>query len=144
MSFVGAYLDLIDRAEGIISTFRYADWDGARKRHGALGVVCEFIASCFKWNAPQLTCSDEVWNGNKIEQKLDEYGVKIWDRGMTANGKDVTFRVKARQRVWAEQLMAYGHVGMRQKVQDNNIFANAAKHVHNYMPKKWSDKRRAR
>jgi hypothetical protein len=38
-----AYFDPIDRIEGVISTFRYADWEGAYQRDASTGSSRNFL-----------------------------------------------------------------------------------------------------
>lgn len=99
-----AYFDPIDRIEGVISTFRYADWDGAFQRDGIAGVISEFFACLTSSNAPTIYVSRySAWSGIEIERLLGRHGVHVWDRHIS--GDDLGFSVKRRQVKWAEYLL---------------------------------------
>ncbi len=99
-----AYLDLVDPVEGFLSTFRYADWEGAYRRAGILGVISEFFASLAAINCWTIWVQrDAGWNGIEVEALLMRHGVRIWGRGFV--GEQIYFRVKRRQTRWAEYLL---------------------------------------
>ena len=99
-----AYFDPIDRIEGVISTFRYADWEGAYQRNGINGVIAELWACVTSSNAPTIRVSRySAWSGIEIERLLSRHGVRVWDRHIS--GDDVCFSVKRRQVKWAEYLL---------------------------------------
>jgi hypothetical protein len=99
-----AYFDPIDRIEGVISTFRNADWENAYKDHGIVGVIEEFFACIISSNAPTICVSRySHWRGIDIERLLYRHGVKVWDRGIA--GDELFFCVKRRQVKWAEYLL---------------------------------------
>jgi hypothetical protein len=98
------YLDLIDRLEGLISTWINADWRGAKRRHGTAGVMGEAVLAATFHNAPIIRVSrNSSWAGIDIERLLLRHGVRIWDRGATST--ELFFRVKRRQVKWAEYLL---------------------------------------
>jgi hypothetical protein len=101
---IPSYFDPIDRIEGVLSTFRHADWAGAYRRHGVDGVIAEFFACLTAYNAPTIRVwRYSHWRGIDIERLLRRHGVKIWDRGIA--GDDLYFCVKRRQVKWAEYLL---------------------------------------
>lgn len=101
---IPAYFDLIDRIEGVISTFRNADWKGARKRHGRLGYIVEFTSCLTSRNSPTIYFQfGSSWRGIDVERLLRRHGVRIWDRGLA--GDDLYFCVKRRQVKWAEYIL---------------------------------------
>jgi hypothetical protein len=101
---VPAYFDLINRFEGVISTFLNADWQGAYQRDGASGVLVEFASCLTLSNAPKIRVYRYThWRGIDVERLLRRHGVKIWDRGIA--GDDLYFCVKQRQAKWAEYLL---------------------------------------
>jgi hypothetical protein len=101
---IPSYFDPINRIEGVISTFRYADWEGAYQRDGIDGVVSEFWACVTSSNAPTIHVSRySSWSGIEIERLLGRHGVRVWDRGIS--GDDMIFCVKRRQVEWAEYLL---------------------------------------
>lgn len=103
-SDVLAQLDLIDRIEGVVSTFIHADWAGAHKRNGVVGVINEFIDCLTFANAPTVLVSrDSSWSGLEIERLLRRHGVKVWNRGAMADS--LYFCIKRRQARWAEYLL---------------------------------------
>ena len=98
------YIDLIDRVEGVFSTFLNADWEGAYQRDGIYGVIDEILACLTSHNAPLIRVARHShWRGIDIERLLKRHGVKVWDRGIQAD--DLYFRVKRRQVKWAEYLL---------------------------------------
>lgn len=104
LSDLPAQLDLIDRIEGIVSTFMNADWAGARKRDGIVGVINECIDCLTFANAPTVLVSrDSSWSGLEIERLLRRHGVKVWNRGVL--GDSLYFCIKRRQARWAEYLL---------------------------------------
>ncbi len=99
-----AYLDLIDPIEGFVSTFRFADWKGAYRRAGWIGLGNEFLASLVALNCWSIWVQrGQGWNGIEIEALLKRHGVTIWGRGFL--GDQIFFRVKKRQARWAEYLL---------------------------------------
>ncbi len=100
-----AHFDLIDWIEGIVSTFRYADWKGAYQRHGAMGVMNECVASIAGTNYWILSIQRNAgWSGIEAEALLRRHGVAIWGRWFTQD--DLLFCVKKRQARWAEYLLS--------------------------------------
>lgn len=99
-----AHMDLIDRVEGLISTFVNADWQGAFERGGLPGLIGETAASLTGRNTWHFYVPRDCgWSGVEMERLLRRHGVKIWDRGFTHDC--LTFRVKRRQANWAEYLL---------------------------------------
>lgn len=99
-----AYFDPIDRIEGVISTFRHADWNGAYERNGVVGLSQEFVACFTMSNSPTIRVArHSPWRGIDVEMLLKRHGVKVWDRGIA--GDDLYFCVKRRQVEWAEYLL---------------------------------------
>ncbi|OGO40087.1 MAG: hypothetical protein A2Z03_05075 [Chloroflexi bacterium RBG_16_56_8] len=99
-----AYLDLVDPVEGFISTFRYANWDGAYRRAGVIGLVTEFCASLAAMNCWTIWVErDKGWSGIEIERLLFRHGVRVWGRGFL--DEQLFFRVKKRQARWAEYVL---------------------------------------
>ena len=110
-------LDLINRTEGIISTFINADWFGAYKRAGAYGIISEFLDCLTAYNAPLIRVArGSSWTGGKVARHLKRYGIKVWNRGVT--GSDYFFCVKRRQVVWAEYLLLRAGVPVTSKLVD--------------------------
>jgi len=99
-----AYLDLVDPVEGFLSTFRYADWNGAYRRAGIIGIAAEFLTSLAALNCWTIWVQRHAgWSGVEIESLLMRHGVRIWGRGFV--GEQIYFRVKKRQARWAEYLL---------------------------------------
>lgn len=99
-----ASLDPIGRFEGMISTFRNANWRNAYQVRGVTGVIDEFFACVNYANAPTISVSRySRWRGIDIEQLLHRHGVKIWDCRVA--GDELYFCVKRRQLKWAEYLL---------------------------------------
>lgn len=96
--------DVINRVEGIVSSFIHADWNGALRKGGAFGVAGELMSTAAGGNRWKIWVSRlDGWNGVEIERYLRKYGVVIWDRGFL--GDDYYFSVKKRQANWAEYLL---------------------------------------
>jgi hypothetical protein len=99
-----SHLDVLNRFEGVVSTFLNADWDGARRRDGLPGLLHELGACVTRQNSWTIYVPcNSGWRGIDIERLLRRYGVKIWDRAFTRDC--ITFRVKRRQANWAEYLL---------------------------------------
>ncbi len=102
---IPAYFDPIDRVEGVLCTFYYADWARAARQRGAIGVAFELISAIAGYCAPTITFRRGAgWSGLEIEKLLRRHGVKIWDRGI-ADSHTLYFCVKRRQVAWAEYLL---------------------------------------
>ena len=96
--------DIVDPIEGILSTFRFADWQGAYQRAGLSGLVGEFMASLASTNCATIWVRrDTGFTGAEIESLLFRHGVRIWGRGFVDD--EIYFRVKKRQARWAEYLL---------------------------------------
>ncbi len=94
----------MDPIEGYLSTFRNADWNGAYRRAGLVGVVAEFFASLATFNCWTVWVQRHAgWSGVEVEALLMRHGVRIWGRGFV--GEQIFFRVKKRQARWAEYLL---------------------------------------
>lgn len=118
IDFFASQLDWIDRIEGIVSTFIHADWAGACERHGAIGVINEFIDCLAFANAPTVRVSrDSSWSGLEIERLLRRHGVKVWNRGIMGN--ELYFCVKRRQARWAEYLLLRAGVPVTSALNDS-------------------------
>jgi hypothetical protein len=120
-----AYFDPIDRIEGAISTFVNADWKGAYRRGGLVGLAAEFVACITSHNAPTIYVErNSHWRGIDIERLLRRHGVKIWDRGIA--GDNLYFCVKRRQAKWTEYLLLRAGVPVVGPIFDarNSIYAN--------------------
>lgn len=93
-------LDWIDRLTGVVFTFQHADWRGQFRRHGAMGIMREFI-SCFAAHASVEIRVNRAssWSGLSIERTLKQHGIALSDRGV--NSTHIHFRVERRQHVWA-------------------------------------------
>lgn len=99
-----AGIDLINRLEGLISSFVYADWKGAARSGGASGVASELLRTATGVNKHRFWIArDAGWSGVDIENFLRKYGVVLWDRGFL--GEEYFFCVKERQANWAEYLL---------------------------------------
>jgi hypothetical protein len=99
-----AHLDVISRIEGFVSGFLNADWHGAWRRAGLVGLAGQFAASASGRNAWRFHVPRNCgWSGIEMERLLRRHGVMIWDRGFTPDC--LTFCVKLRQANWAEYLL---------------------------------------
>jgi hypothetical protein len=99
-----ARLDVVDPLEGFLSTFRFADWNGAYRRAGFVCIAAEILASLAAINCWTIWVQRHAgWSGVEIEALLMRHGVRIWGRGFV--GEQIYFRVKQRQARWAEYLL---------------------------------------
>ncbi len=99
-----AHMDLADWIEGIVSTFRNADWNGAYLRGGIPGIVDEFLASMVGTNTWTLSIQRNAgWSGIDAEHLLARHGVRVWGRWFIDD--NLLFCVKKRQARWAEYLL---------------------------------------
>ena len=133
-----AYLNWIDRVEGVISSFLNADWRGATQRHGAAGLVGEFgrtIAGSNRWRIYVPRNCD--WSGGEIEQFLTHYGVKVWGRGFA--GEDIYFSVKERQANWAEYLLRRRGIPVSNRLFNAKNDLYAEQHAPGDQPPAWAD-----
>jgi hypothetical protein len=102
---VPMFFDPIDRIEGVLLTFYYANWKKARKG-GPLGILFEFLSAVVGYSAPTILIGrGSSWRGIDVERLLKRHGIKIWDRGI-ASQSALYFCVKRRQVGWAEYLLA--------------------------------------
>ena len=109
------YFDPIGRIEGAISTFMNADWKGAWRRRGIIGLVGEFLACIVSSNSPTIKFRRNAgWSGSAVERLLACYGVKLWDRGLA--GDNLYFCVKRRQVKWAEYILLCAGVPVTSKL----------------------------
>jgi hypothetical protein len=123
-----AYFDLINRFEGVVSTFLNADWQGAYQREGVSGILAEFAACLTSSNAPMIRVSRySHWRGIDVERLLKRHGVKVWDRGIS--GDDFYFCVKQRQVKWAEYLLLRAGVPVTSTLVDPRNLQYAQKHA---------------
>ncbi len=137
-----AYLNLIDPIEGWISTFRYADWKGARDRAGIAGVLTELLASVAATNCFTIWVKrDAGWSGSEIEQLLARHGVRVWGRGFADD--QICFRVKKRQARWAEYLLLRRGVAVTSNFDARN-WHYAQRHAPGSEPPKRRTRRRVR
>lgn len=125
--------DPLNRIEGAISTFRFANWKGAYQRAGWLGLIAEFLRSAAAQNTLTFYVSRHAgWTGFQVEQLLGRYGIRIWNRGIA--GDDFYFCVKARQARWAEYVMLRARVPLTRRVVDPNNLDNALQYTPDELP----------
>jgi len=111
------FFDPINRIEGVVSTFRNADWKGAYNERRIVGIFDELFACLSSSNAPTICVSRySHWRGIDIERLLYRHGVKVWDRGIA--GDDLYFCVKRRQVKWAEYLLLRAGVPVTSKLHE--------------------------
>jgi hypothetical protein len=135
-----AYLDWIDRVEGLISSFLNADWKGSSRRAGLAGVIAELgrtISGGNRWRI--YVPRDCSWSGAEIERFLESYGVNIWDRGFL--GKDIYFSVKERQADWAEYLLLRRGIPLSGQLFNPQNAIYAQQYAPGDQPPAWGDRR---
>ena len=138
-----AKLDWIDWAEGVISSFVNADWQGAYKRRGVAGVLGELVATLTGRNRWRIHVPRKAeLSGGEIEQLLKRYGVALWGRGFTSGPEGMLFfYVKRRQANWAEYLLTRRGVPIVGQV-FNPANAPAGERHQGTMPRPWADRPR--
>jgi hypothetical protein len=140
---IPAYFDLIDRFEGMVSTFIHADWRGAWERRGPLGLIAEFVSCLSSHNSPEIRVSRyTAWRGIDVERLLKRHGVKVWDRGII--GPCFYFRVKQRQVKWAEYVLLRAGVTMVGKAYEPGNDVWTAKYPPRSEPPNRTQRRRSR
>ena len=133
-----AYLNWIDRVEGIISSFLNADWRGATHHHGGTGWSASLVAQSPAAIVGESTCPRDCdWSGGEIEQFLAHYGVKVWGRGFA--GEDIYFSVKERQANWAEYLLRRRGIPVSNRLFNARNDLYAEQHAPGDQPPAWAD-----
>lgn len=126
--------DPLNRLEGVISTFRFANWKGAYRRAGWRGLAAEFLRAAAARNNVTFYVSRRAgWAGIQVEQLLKGYGIRVWDRGIA--GDDFYFRVKAHQARWAEYIMLRARVPLTRRMVDPANFENASRYAPGELPR---------
>lgn len=118
--FVTGPLNLIDRAEGLLSGLRYGDMGHQFA-----------IARTDKGGAHSL---------NECEDMLKEYGIAVY--GRTHDARQMYFRVKNRQAVWAEYVLKSAGVDLLSPPVEARNEAWTAKRTG--MPVSWKARAKAR
>jgi hypothetical protein len=132
-----AMFDVIDRIEGIVSSFTHADWKGASKK-GAGGIPSEFARTLTGANRWRIWVSRSAgWSGIEIERFLRHYGVVIWDRGFV--GDNYYFCVKQRQANWAEYLLLRRGIPITGALYNRENATYGAQHAPGDAPPAWAD-----
>jgi hypothetical protein len=134
-----AVFDVIDRIEGIVSSFLYADWRNAYRRAGVAGVSGELARTFVGANRRKFWVPrDAGWSGVDIERFLRKYGVAIWDRGFVGN--DYFFCVKERQANWAEYLLLRRGVPISGPLFNPDNAAHGERYAPGDAPPAWVDR----
>jgi hypothetical protein len=132
-----AMFDVIDRIEGIVSSFTHADWKGAAKR-GPGAVSAELARTVTGANRWRIWVDRRAgWSGIEIERFLRKYGVAIWDRGFV--GDNYYFCVKARQANWAEYLLLRRGIPITGPIYNENNPSYGQQHAPGDAPPAWAD-----
>lgn len=133
-----ARLDVIDRIEGVISNFIYADWSGAMRESGIVGIVVEFARTLVGANRWRIYVTRQSgWSGADVEKFLRHYAVPVWDRGFT--GPEVYFSVKERQANWAEYLMLRRGIPVAGRLYNPRNVIYGQQHAPGDQPPAWAD-----
>ncbi len=134
-----ASFDVLSRIEGFISSFLYADWKGAARTAGPVGIAGEFARSLTGANRWRFWVPrDAGWSGIEIERFLRKYGVVVWDRGFV--GGDYYFSVKARQANWAEYLLLRRGIPISGSLYNPANRAYGEQHAPGDAPPAWADR----
>jgi hypothetical protein len=137
-----ALFDVIDRVEGVVSSFIHADWKGASSK-GPAGITSELGRTLTGANRWRIWVDRRAgWSGVEIERFLRKYGVVIWDRGFV--GDSYFFCVKERQANWAEYLLLRRGIPITGSIynQDNQLYGG--QHAPGDAPPAWADGARPR
>ncbi len=133
-------MDYIDAFEGAIFAIRRADWKGAWKRRGPLGIVTELLAAITSRNSPTIWVSRMgSWSGIDVERLLRKYGVRIGGRGATP--REIYFHVARRQVKWAEYVLLRAGVTVTSVLKEGRNHEWAARHQGAPVPA-WRDRKK--
>ena len=133
----------IDRVTGMISSFAHADWKGATRKSGPLGILGEAGSTALGTNTWTFRVSrDSSWSGADIEKFLRHYGVIVWGRRVTSD--HYIFTVKGRQSNWAEYLLQRRGIPVEGRANNpkNAVYAQA--HMPGDQPPAWADRDKKR
>jgi len=136
-------LNWIDRVTGMISSFAHADWKGASRKSGPLGVLGEAGSTALGANTWTFRVSrDSSWSGADIERFLKRYGVIVWGRRVT--GDHYIFTVKVRQANWAEYLLQRRGIPVEGRSHNSKNAVYAQSHMPGDQPPAWADRDKKR
>lgn len=112
-------MNLIDRAEHLISGTRHNDWG-------------------YKMAIPRADKEGEP-NLRDAEHLLNRYGVAVYGRSYDA--KNLYFHVKNRQASWAEYLLLHAGFELVSPTFDQRNPEYVAQHEPGWMPTAWADRK---
>jgi hypothetical protein len=136
-----ASLNVIDRLEGIISSFLNADWKGASRDAGLAGILDELARTLTASNRWRIVVPRACeWSGAEIERYLAHYGIAIWGRGFA--GDDIYFSVKERQANWAEYLLLRRGIPISGPLFNPQNAVYGQQHAPGDAPPAWADHKR--
>ena len=88
----------------ILGNFGHADWRGAARAGGVVGLSAEAVKAAVGANTePFFIPCDSEWKINDVQGLLRQYGIKLWGVGYFNN--ELYFRVKKRQAHWAQYVL---------------------------------------
>jgi len=136
-----AMADWVDRVEGVLSSFRYADWAGAYERAGIRGLLVEFLRTLVGSNRYRIQFRRFAgFNGGQVERMLRHYGVRLWGRGFTPGPEGTLyFYVKRSQADWADYLLRRWGVPVVSPPPDPRNPQYVARHEVGSLPPAWAD-----
>lgn len=131
----------MDRLEGLVSSFIYADWKNAARTHGVAGIVGEAGRTVSQANTWTI-CIDRSgpWTGGDAERLLQHYGVRLWGRRVT--GKHFILTVEERQANWAEYLLLRRGITLDGRLFNPENQRYAQKYAPGDQPPAWADRGR--
>lgn len=101
--------------ETVAGTFWHADWKGAYRRAGVIGMLAEAGQSLIGTNTwPFFVSMQSDWSGGDIEQLLNQYGIEMW--GQDFHNDELFFRVRRDKAGWAQHLMLQAGVPLHHRL----------------------------
>lgn len=132
-------IDLVNRMEGLVSSFVHADWKSSSRAGGVAGIANELLRTASGANRHKFwVARDAGWSGDDIERFLRKYGIAVWDRGFI--GDEYFFCVKERQANWAEYLLQRRSIPVYSDPFNHKNIEYGRRHAPGDAPPAWIDK----
>lgn len=134
-------LNWMDRVEGLISSFVFADWKNAARSHGVAGILNEAARTAARVNVWTFRIDrNGAWTGGDAERLLKHYGVRLWGRRVTS--KHFILSVEERQANWAEYLLLRRGMTLDGPLFNPENQRYAQKYAPGDQPPAWADRGR--
>ena len=133
----------IDRVTGMISSFAHADWKGATRKSGPLGVIGEAGSTALGANTWTFRVSrDSSWSGADVEKFLQ--ALRRDRLGPARDQRSLHLHRQGRQANWAEYLLQRRGIPVEGRSHNakNAVYAQA--HMPGDQPPAWADRDKKR